>query len=57
MGAFATIGARLIERGYAPVPIIPGSKRVSSNTTSWSGATEGGGGWASFGRRLGAAQG
>jgi hypothetical protein len=27
MGAFATIGARLIERGYAPVPIIPGSKR------------------------------
>jgi hypothetical protein len=27
MGAFAQIAARLIERGYAAVPIIPGTKR------------------------------
>jgi hypothetical protein len=27
MGAFQEIGARLIERGYAAVPIIPGTKR------------------------------
>ena len=27
MGAFQQIGARLIERGYAAVPIIPGTKR------------------------------
>ena len=26
MGAFAEIGARLIERGYAAVPIMPGTK-------------------------------
>src|SRR5690348_7522828 len=38
MGAFQQIGARLIERGYAAVPIIPGTKRPGVfNNGKWVG--------------------